>query len=200
MAIILLAAIGTSTITAAAGLSMALGVFLAGFLLAETEYRHEIEVDIESFKGLMLGLFFMSVGMGIDWRVVGDEPMWISGSVLRLFALKSLVTVGLCLAFAMPRHTPMEAGLLLGQGGEFAFIVVGLAMSLLVPLTDVGQFMLIVAGLAMLITPLVALAAEKLRAYLARSAQDDAGLPTWLMPRGWKGTSRSRALDVSAVR
>ncbi|MDA0262422.1 MAG: cation:proton antiporter, partial [Proteobacteria bacterium] len=176
MAVILLVVIGTSAITAKAGLSMALGAFLAGLLLAESEYRHEIEVDIEPFKGLMLGLFFMSVGMGIDWRVVGDEPFWIAASVVGLFALKSLVTAGLCLAFGMPRHTSIETGLLLGQGGEFAFIVVGLAMSLQLLARDVGQFMLIVAGLTMLITPLVALAAEKLSAYLAGSAPDDADL------------------------
>ena len=77
MAAVLLTVIGIAAITGYAGLSMALGAFLAGLLLAETEYSHEIEVDLEPFKGLMLGLFFMSVGMGIDWRVIGDEPMWI---------------------------------------------------------------------------------------------------------------------------
>ena len=79
MAAILLTVIGIAAVTGSAGLSMALGAFLAGLLLAETEYRHEIEVDIEPFKGLMLGLFFISVGMGIDWRVVGEEPFWLAG-------------------------------------------------------------------------------------------------------------------------
>ena len=187
MAIILLAVIGTSAITAAAGLSMALGAFLAGLLLAETEYRHEIEVDIEPFKGLMLGLFFMSVGMGIDWRLVGGEPFWIAASVMGLFALKSLLTAGLCLAFGMPRHASIEAGLLLGQGGEFAFIVVGLAMSLQVLSGDVGQFMLIVAGLTMFITPLVASAAERLSAYLVRNAPDEADLRPMADAEGLEG-------------
>ncbi len=162
MAAILLTVIGISAITGAAGLSMALGAFLAGLLLSETEYRHEIEVDIEPFKGLMLGLFFMSVGMGIDYRVVMEEPFWISMSVIGLFLLKSLVTALLCTAFGLPRHTSVEAGLLLGQGGEFAFIVVGLAMSLGILQPDVGQFMLIVAGLTMVITPFVASAAHRL--------------------------------------
>ena len=170
MAAILLTVIGIAAITAAAGLSMALGAFLAGLLLAETEYRHEIEVDIEPFKGLMLGLFFMSVGMGIDWRVVGDEPVWIAASVLGLFVLKSLVTAGLCRAFGLPRHTSIEAGLLLGQGGEFAFVVVGLAMSLALLPAEVGQFMLIVAGLTMLATPFVAWTAGRLAARLERGA------------------------------
>lgn len=172
MAAILLTVIGISAITGAVGLSMALGAFLAGLLLAETEYRHTVEVDIEPFKGLMLGLFFMSVGMGIDWRVIAQEPFWIGASVIGLFALKSLVTAGLCLAFGLGRSTAIETGLLLGQGGEFAFIVVGLAMSLaLIPL-DVGQFMLIVAGLTMLVTPLVAGAAERMATLLDTGSAD----------------------------
>lgn len=162
MAAILLTVIGTAAITGAVGLSMALGAFLAGLLLSETEYRHEIEVDIEPFKGLMLGLFFVSVGMGIDWRLVAEEPYWILASVVGLFALKSVITALLCIAFKLPRHTAIEAGLLLGQGGEFAFIVVGLAMALgLIP-REVGQFMLIVAGLTMVVTPLVASAAAEI--------------------------------------
>jgi CPA2 family monovalent cation:H+ antiporter-2 len=104
MAATLLMVIGTAAITAGAGLSMALGAFLAGLLLAETEYRHEIEVYIEPFKGLLLGLFFMSVGMGIDYRTIADEPFWIVASVIGLFALKSTITGLLCLAFRMTRH------------------------------------------------------------------------------------------------
>lgn len=174
MAAVLLTVIGISAITGAAGLSMALGAFLAGLLLAETEYRHTVEVDIEPFKGLMLGLFFMSVGMGIDWRVIAQEPLWIGASVAGLFVLKSLVTAGLCLAFGLGRATAVETGLLLGQGGEFAFIVVGLAMTLgLIP-PDVGQFMLIVAGLTMLVTPLVAGAAERLATFMETGSADTA--------------------------
>jgi len=168
MAAILLTVIGLSAVTAAAGLSMALGAFLAGLLLAETEYRHEVEIYIEPFKGLMLGLFFMSVGMGIDYRVVMQEPGWIAASALGLFVLKTVVTAGLCVAFGLPRHTSIEAGLLLGQGGEFGFIVVGLAMSLGLLQSDVGQFMLIVTGLTMVITPFVAVAGQWLAARMER--------------------------------
>jgi CPA2 family monovalent cation:H+ antiporter-2 len=174
MAAVLLTVIGISAITGFAGLSMALGAFLAGLLLAETEYSHEIEVDIEPFKGLMLGLFFMSVGMGIDWRVVGDEPLWIPLSVVGLFIVKSLITGGLYLAFGLPRHTAFEAGLLLGQGGEFAFIVVGLAMSLgLIPV-ETGQFMLIVSGLTMLVSPLIASVAQNIAIRMERKATTEA--------------------------
>ena len=176
MAAILLTVIGTAMITDQAGLSMALGAFLAGLLIGETEYRHEVEVDIEPFKGLLLALFFMSVGMGIDYRVVGDLALWIALSVIGLFAIKAAIAGGLCFAFGLPRHVALEAGLLLGQGGEFAFVVVGLAMSLgLVP-SDVGHFMLIVAGVSMIITPLVAAAGRRLAAAVERwdrAAQTD---------------------------
>jgi CPA2 family monovalent cation:H+ antiporter-2 len=168
MAATLLIIIGAAMITGASGLSMALGAFLAGLLLAETEFRHQIEVDIEPFKGLLLGLFFMSVGMGIDYRVVVDTFGWIVASVIGLFVIKSLITALLCVLFGLPRHTALETGLLLGQGGEFAFVVVGLAMNLgLIP-PEVGQFMLIVTGLTMVVTPLVAATASRLARHLER--------------------------------
>ena len=170
MAAILLVALGTALMTAAAGLSMALGAFLAGLLLAETEYRHEIEVDLEPFKGLMLGLFFVSVGMGIDWRLVAEMPVRLIASVVGLIALKAAIVAALCRAFGLPRHTAIEAGLLLGQAGEFAFIVVGMALTLGLVQDAAGQFMLIVAGLSMLATPPVAALARRAAAGLERSA------------------------------
>lgn len=174
MAAVLLTVIGTAAVTGAAGLSMALGAFLAGLLLAETEFRHEVEVVIEPFKGLMLGLFFMSVGMGIDWRVIGQEPFWIPASVVGLILLKWLVTTGLCLAFRLPRHAAVETGLILSQGGEFAFIVVGLAASLALLPASVAQFMLIVTGLTMVLTPLLVGSARRLGARLERSEREAA--------------------------
>ena len=162
VAAILLVVIGAAAITGAAGLSLELGAFLAGVLIAGTEFSHEIEVDFEPFKGLLLGLFFMTVGMGIDYRVLAEQAFWIPASVVGLLVTKSIVTGGLCLAFGLPRHVSLEAGLLLGQAGEFAFVVVGLAMSLGLMPRDTGQFMLIVAGFSMLVTPLVANAGQRL--------------------------------------
>jgi K+:H+ antiporter len=164
----LLTIVGTAVMTGAAGLSMALGAFLAGLALAETEFRHQIEVDIEPFKGLLLGLFFMSVGMGIDFRAVAQEPLWLAASVAGLFLIKSVITASLCLLFRLPRHIAVEAGLLLGQGGEFAFVVVGLALTRgLVP-SETAQFMLIVTGLTMAVTPALAHAARKLAERIER--------------------------------
>jgi CPA2 family monovalent cation:H+ antiporter-2 len=166
VAAILLVVIVTAAITGSAGLSLELGAFLAGVLLAGTEFSHEIELDTEPFEGLLLGLFFMTVGMGIDFQVIADQTFWIIASVVGLFAIKSVVTGGLCLAFGLPRNVSLEAGLLLGQAGEFAFVVVGLAMSLDLMPRDLGQFMLLVAGLSMLVTPLVAAAGRRLGAVL----------------------------------
>ena len=162
VAAILLVVTGAAAITGMAGLSLELGAFLAGVLLAGTEFSHEIEMDTEPFKGLLLGLFFMTVGMGIDFRVIADQTFWITASVVGLFTIKSVLTGGLCLAFGLPRHASLEAGLLLGQAGEFAFVVVGLAMNLDLMPRDTGQFMLLVAGFSMLVTPLVATAGQRI--------------------------------------
>ena len=155
-AAVLLAVIGVSTLTAQFGLSMALGAFLAGLLLAETEYRHQIEVDIEPFKGLLLGLFFMSVGMGIDWRQVAASPLVIPGFVAGLWLLKAGVITGLALMFRKPLIVAAESGVLLGQGGEFAFVIIGVAAGMGIIAGAVEQQILIVTGISMLLTPLAA--------------------------------------------
>jgi CPA2 family monovalent cation:H+ antiporter-2 len=164
MAAILLTVIGIAALAGAAGLSMALGAFLAGLLLAETEYRHEVQLFIEPFKGLMLGLFFMSVGMAIDLRVVLDEPLWIGASVIGLFALKAAVIAVLGMTFRLPSQVAVEAGLLMGQAGEFGFIVLGLAMSVGLLEPDVAHFMFIVTGMTMVATPFFAAVARRLAA------------------------------------
>lgn len=177
MAAVLLIAIGSAALTGQAGLSMALGAFLAGLLLAETEFRHRVEVDIEPFKGLLLGLFFMSVGMGIDYREVGAAGALVPGAVLGLLLLKALITSALCLAFGLPRHAAVETGLLLGQGGELAVVVLGLAAATGLLPPDTTRFVLIVVSLSMLATPLVAQIGEWLARRLAQRRIDaDAAL------------------------
>jgi len=153
MAITLLSALGIAAVTSAAGLSMALGAFLAGLLLAETEYRHEVDVTIEPFKGLLMGLFFMSVGMQIDLRQIADSPLWIPLSVIGLFAIKASVMSLVFRVGGFSWGRSVEGGLLMGQGGEFAFIIIGyaLAVNLLDP--AVGQFMMLVVGFSLFATP-----------------------------------------------
>ena len=155
-ALTLLTTLGVAALTYAAGLSMALGALLAGLIIAETEFRHEVEITIEPFKGLLMGLFFLSVGMGIDLRALLAQPVWIPLSVVGLFALKGLIVTVLLRVFGLSWGRASEGGLLLGQGGEFAFIVIGLALSFELIARPVGQFMLIVVGVSMLIAPLVA--------------------------------------------
>lgn len=153
MALTLLVALGTAGATALAGLSMALGAFLAGLLLAETAYRHEVEVSVEPFKGLLMGLFFMSVGMGIDLREVLRDPLWIISSVLGLLLIKSLITGILLRLSGLTAGQALEGGTLLGQGGEFAFIVIGSALSSHLLTPETGQFMLLVVSLSLVVTP-----------------------------------------------
>jgi monovalent cation:H+ antiporter-2, CPA2 family len=156
MALTLLATLAIAGLTAIAGLSMALGAFLAGLLLAETEYRHEVEVTIEPFKGLLMGLFFMSVGMGIDLRQLAAAPVGVPLSVVGLFAIKAAVTAPILRIGGLTWGRALEGGLLLGQGGEFAFIIVGYALLTGLFEPAVGQFLLIVVGLTLFVTPLAA--------------------------------------------
>jgi monovalent cation:H+ antiporter-2, CPA2 family len=171
MALTLLVALGVGAITWGAGLSMALGAMLAGLIIAETEFRHQVEITIEPFRGLLMGLFFVSVGMGIDLRAVLDQPLWIPVSVLGLLLLKSTLLLGLLRRFGLSWGRSLEGAMLLSQGGEFAFIVIGLALSINVLPRDVSQFMLIVVGLSMLAAPLVARAGKLLGDWVDRRSR-----------------------------
>jgi CPA2 family monovalent cation:H+ antiporter-2 len=113
--------IGTAVIAAVSGLSMALGAFVAGLLLVETEFRREIEVTIEPFKALLLGLFFVSLGASLDLSILADQPLVIAGTALALIAVKAMVIAGLAPLFGLTAAVIAEPALLLGPGGEFAF-------------------------------------------------------------------------------
>nr|WP_041643113.1 cation:proton antiporter [Azoarcus olearius] len=182
MALTLLTTLGVAAMTWAAGLSMALGALLAGLIIAETEFRHEVEVTIEPFKGLLMGLFFLSVGMGIDLRALLAEPLWIPLAVAGLMIIKGAVVFALLRLFGLSWGRAVEGGFLLGQGGEFAFIVIGLALSFKLLPRDVGQFMLLAVGLSMLATPVVARLGRELGAAMDRrqppAAQEDAEFGT----------------------
>jgi len=156
MALTLLSSLGIASLTFAAGLSMALGAFLAGLLLAETEFRHEVEVTIEPFRGLLMGLFFMSVGMGIDPAAILRSPGWLLAALVGLFALKSLVVAVLARAFGLTTGRSVEAGLLLGQGGEFAFIVIGAALASKLLDAQLAASLMLLIGLSLFVTPLFA--------------------------------------------
>jgi monovalent cation:H+ antiporter-2, CPA2 family len=155
MAMTLLVILATAIGTELAGLSMALGAFLAGMLVAETEFRHQVEVDIQPFKGLLLGLFFIGVGMGIDVSAVLDKAFLVGLSVIGLIGIKAVIFGGIGHLFGLSRPIILRGALLLGPGGEFALLVIGVASvtGLLAPGT--GQFMMIVTAISMALTPLL---------------------------------------------
>lgn len=156
MALVLLATFGIAALSAAAGLSMALGALIAGLLLAETEFKHEVELMVEPFKGLLMGLFFMTVGMTIDTRQILAAPLWLAGFVAGLVLTKALVIALLLRAGGLARGRAIEGGLLLGQGGEFAFIVIGYAIGTRVLDPGLGARVMLAVGLSLFLTPLLA--------------------------------------------
>jgi CPA2 family monovalent cation:H+ antiporter-2 len=156
MALILLCTFGIASLSAAAGLSMALGALIAGLLLAETEFKHEVELMVEPFKGLLMGLFFMTVGMAIDARQVLDAPFQLAVALAALVALKALVVTLLFRAARLSWGRALEGGLLLAQGGEFAFIVIGYAITQKLLDPALGARATLVVGLSLFITPLLA--------------------------------------------
>jgi len=170
--------IATGVIAGMAGLSMALGAFIAGLLLAETEFRKAIEATIDPFKGLLLGLFFFTVGMGIDIRELGRDPFWLLASVAGLIAIKSSCIAGLAHLFRVPLPAAIETGLLLGPGGEFAFVALNMATALGLIGMSAASFMLAVASLSMAMIPLLALAALRITNRLERRRAVDPALTT----------------------
>jgi monovalent cation:H+ antiporter-2, CPA2 family len=154
--------IGTGVAAAVAGLPMALGAFIAGLLLAETEFRKAIETTIGPFKGLLLGLFFFTVGMNIDVRELARQPVWLFVSVIGLIGIKSLLLAGLARLFRLPWSAAVETGLLLGPGGEFAFVGIGMATTLGLINADVSSFTLAVTSITMALIPVLSHVARRL--------------------------------------
>lgn len=157
----LFVAVGSGLLTAAAGLSMALGAFVAGLLLAETEFRRAIEATIDPFKGLLLGVFFFTVGMSLDIATLLTNPLPVIGATLALIATKVLVAGGLLRAFGAPNHVALQGAMLLGPGGEFAFIVIGLAITHNTLSGEAGAFVQAVTSLSMALIPLLDYAARR---------------------------------------
>lgn len=144
------------------GLSMALGAFLAGVLLAESEYRRELETDIEPFKGLLLGLFFMAVGMSIDFAVLKTFPLLIAVLVISFMALKAIVIYTLAKWMGLPYQERPIFTLMLAQGGEFAFVVFQQAIGLKIFDAQTGSLLVGVVALSMLLSPLILVLIDKI--------------------------------------
>ncbi|XP_073393167.1 K(+) efflux antiporter 2, chloroplastic isoform X2 [Physcomitrium patens] len=152
----LLVVLGTSVMTARAGLSMALGAFLAGLLLAETEFALQVESDIAPYRGLLLGLFFMTVGMSIDSQLFINRFPTILGSLMLLIGGKTLLVTGVGRFFGLSTVAAARAGLLLAPGGEFAFVAFGEAVNQGIMSNQLSSLLFLVVGLSMAITPWLA--------------------------------------------
>ncbi|MDI1483294.1 monovalent cation:proton antiporter-2 (CPA2) family protein [Polyangium sp. y55x31] len=163
----LLVVLGTALVMASVGLSMALGAFIAGVLLADSEYRHELEADIEPFKGLLLGLFFMAVGMSANLRLIKDRPLLVIGLVVALVLVKMAVLYGLGVAAKLSRRSAASLGVSISQGGEFAFVIFGVARGATVLKPETTELLVVVVTLSMAMTPLLFLARDRIAKSLA---------------------------------
>ena len=154
-AFMLFVVIAAATLTQSAGLSAALGAFLAGLLLAETEFRHEIEIIIDPLKNLLMGIFFLSIGMMIDITEILKNPLWLIISVVGIFSIKAAILYPLARFFGVQVPQAIKASIMLAQPGEFAFLILSVALVTgLVPQEN-GQFFLLVTAVAMLLSPLL---------------------------------------------
>jgi glutathione-regulated potassium-efflux system protein KefB len=202
----LLLVVGTAWAISSAGLSMALGAFLAGVLLADSDYRHELEADIGPFKGILLGLFFVGVGMSADVSLLAARPVEIAGLVLGLVLVKGVVAWAIGRAFVGRGEAALSLAVLLSQGGEFAFVLFGLAArgGALDPAT--ADRLVLAVTLSMATTPaLYSVHARLVRPRLsARPARDfdampDRGAPVLIAGFGRVGQVVARVLRAKKI-
>lgn len=211
IAAILFTVLATSSLTQMLGLSDTLGAFLAGVMLAETKFRHQIEADIKPFRGLLLGLFFITVGFSIDLNLAYAKMGAVASMVSGLVLAKTAVISAAAVAFGISVASSLRTGLLLSQGGEFAFVIFGLAMSVGVLPNDMGQLLLLVVALSMASTPLLADLGRRIASTLEKKRgligvrmedADTADARDFVMVAGWGrvGQSVCEMLDAKLVR
>src|SRR5580700_9432539 len=151
----LLVVIGTALLVSQVGLSLSLGAFLAGVLLADSEFRHELEADIEPFKGLLLGLFFISVGMSANLGLVREKPFLIMGLTVGLVAFKILVLWAIGRVSGLSRDASRGLAISLPSGGEFAFVLFGLAAALRIMDSQLADLLVLVVTASMVLSPVL---------------------------------------------
>lgn len=149
----LLVVIGIAELVGSVGLSSGLGAFLAGMLMADSEYRHALEADIEPFKGLLLGLFFIAVGMSVNVQLVLAYPLYLAAAVLGLVAIKAGVLYAVSRSVLKSRDASVYLGIVLSQGGEFAFVIFSLALNLTLMQRNLYDFLIATVTLSMVVTP-----------------------------------------------
>ncbi len=168
IALSLVVVLTSGFMTSMAGLSMAFGAFLAGMLLAETHYRHQVAADIQPFRGLLLGLFFMSVGMSVDLGLMGSKASLVIGLAAGLIVLKAAILSGLGLIAGVRPAQALNLGVLLSQGGEFAFVLLGAALGAGVVSGGIAHLLVVVVALTMMTTPFLAMLGRLLERVVER--------------------------------
>jgi monovalent cation:proton antiporter-2 (CPA2) family protein len=205
-AMALLIVIGTAVLIDAAGLSMSLGAFMAGVLLSDSEYRHEIQADIAPFEGLLLGLFFVSVGMAADVTALVAQPLRFVALALGLMLAKGLVMAALARIAGTPLAGAVRMASVLGQGGEFGFVLFGLAVAGGAMAPDQASAAMLVVTLSMIATPFVFAAEERWVAPRLMTAVkrpydkiDDHGSPVIICGFGRVGQVVGRVLRMRGI-
>ena len=159
----LLVVVGAAYLMYVAGVSMALGAFLAGVLLADSEFRHQLEAEIEPFKGLLLGLFFVAVGMAANLRLIVEQPLILLSLTVGLLVIKAMVLLVLGRVFGLHPDAPVRLALTLPQGGEFAFVIFAAAVVAGAMPRELADLLIMVVTLTMLLTPFLFTLGERLR-------------------------------------
>ena len=202
----LLLVIGVALLMEQVGLSPALGTFVAGVVLADSEYRHELESDIEPFKGLLLGLFFIAVGASIDFRVIEQQPAQIAGMVVGLILVKLVLLLALGRAFKLATDQTLLLSLALAQGGEFAFVLLSFAQHSGVLTAATSGPLVVVVTLSMALTPLILMLHERLvqprlgtREQPEPFDEPEGGRPVIIAGYGRFGQICGRLLDAEGV-
>jgi CPA2 family monovalent cation:H+ antiporter-2 len=166
----LLVVLGAATLLQFAGLSMAMGAFIAGVMLAESSYRHELEADIEPFRGILLGLFFMAVGLSLELSVIAASWPTIMVAVPLLMIVKVAIIYGLCRSFGAGHDTAVRVAFLLPQGGEFGFVLFTAAASAALFSTELASLLIAIVTVSMALTPVWVLVG---RYFLQRAEADE---------------------------
>ncbi len=172
VALCLLVVVGAGVAAQASGLSMSIGALVAGLLLAETEYRREVEINIEPFKGLLLGVFFISVGIGLDLDAIAADPAAVLGLAAGLIALKAVVIIGLARLWGLSARAAVETALVLAPAGEFAFVILAVGQGDGVVPPELAQSAMIAATLSMFCVPPMVWLGARLAARTARRPVD----------------------------
>jgi len=173
----LLLVVAVAALMEAVGLSPALGAFLAGVVLAESEFRRELETDIEPFRGLLLGLFFITVGAALDLQLVAQRPVLVAGLMAGLIALKVLAMYGAARLFRTPAKTAATIGVALAQGGEFAFVLLGFAVGAQVLPPELSRLFTAVIAVSMAASPLLLVLFERVVLSRVRDRDEPEQLP-----------------------